>query len=64
MQDQELAPIVLVVEDEALIRLFIRGALEDGGYAAAEAQLPMKRSTSCKTTAMRQLLPISKCRAR
>ena len=30
--------IVLVVEDEALIRLFIRGALEDGGYAAAEAQ--------------------------
>ena len=38
MQDQELAPIVLVVEDEALIRLFIRGALEDGGYAAAEAQ--------------------------
>ena len=37
MQERERAPTVLVVEDEALIRLFIRGALEDGGYAAAEA---------------------------
>jgi hypothetical protein len=63
--DHSVIPaVVLVVEDEMLVRMRAVDMVEDAGFTSVEAWMPMKLSpSSSRALISRCFSPISRCRA-